>query len=298
MPDFQGVPPERILQFDVIKDKLESRLTACILKIDRVWPQRLSHLPDLKIFVEGIVRAAANTYDATRYLIADRPPDHRRKPEFAFVVPVLNRTILETIFWLVYIFEDVDGRWSHFKKSGWLDGTQERARYWAAHGTAPAWGEFFEQLDFIIDAMKGAAAITPEEEADHGKIAYFPNPGSIPRKCSPRDRTFVLHLNDWFYRDMSAMSHLTLVGFFKGVGQLSRPREQWEHLLPKMKSDHFIHTVILLLTLMSEVTLAIDLDEGEGLAYLWGVFMEYSEEARELYELRYAGRLDAHGAGA
>jgi hypothetical protein len=27
MADFPGVPPERVLQFDVIKDKLEARLT-------------------------------------------------------------------------------------------------------------------------------------------------------------------------------------------------------------------------------------------------------------------------------
>jgi hypothetical protein len=148
-------------------------------------------------------------------------------------------------------------------------------------------------MDGVVDAIKNLAAITPGEEASPVKIKYFPNPGKLPSLCAEPKKAFGLHLRDWFYKDLSSASHLSFVGFFRGAGQLSRPRSEWEHLLPKVKSDQVFRAVTLLLALLSELEIALSLEERSRLTYLWSIVSNYWGEAKEVYDMRYAAALVA-----
>ncbi|HKE85610.1 MAG TPA: hypothetical protein VKB50_17735 [Vicinamibacterales bacterium] len=243
--------------------------------------------------MRGTVLLTENTFNSIRFLAADTPQNPSRKLEFGISVLPLARTILDSVFTVAFLFEDLPTRWSWFLKSGWREQRNELERYRTEYGTDSDWTDWLQQNQELLDWLKTEAPITPAEEADATKlIRWWPNPGKMANQVTDtRLQADLRYLNDWFYREMSAASHLSWTGFAKQAGHLLKvPDAERDDTLKKYRSDGFFTAITLVLALLSEIQIACRFEDGldARLKYLWGIVAAYWGDADALYKRRYA----------
>src|SRR5713226_8661730 len=91
--DFQLVQPKLDgLLFNIVRD-LQKRVRELSAKQQWHESQQLVGLSVAALFTK-------NSYNSVRYLVADTPEDHQRKPNYVLVVPAINRQLLDLLFTL------------------------------------------------------------------------------------------------------------------------------------------------------------------------------------------------------
>jgi hypothetical protein len=289
---FSEIPPERRLPFETIREPIDTLLSAMALKLEREWPEKWAGLTGARPYFQGTVQLADFTYQSVRFLCADKPENPARKLEFAVSVPPLARTILDSVFTVIFLLEDFPVRWNWFKKSAWREGEDDQQRLRTAYGDDPGWTEWLKELDGIVGFLKQEAAITPAEEGNPKLIQWFPNPGKMPAQTTGWRQNHLRYLNDWFYRGLSAESHLSLNGFGKRAGFLLAPSpEDRRRVLDKSRSDDVFTTITLVVALLSEIEIEFRFGLTDRLKYVWGIIQEYWGEAKDLYTRRYSTAL-------
>ena len=86
-----------------------------------------------------MVRFAHNSYGAVRYLCADTPEDPNRKPNYVLVVPNINRQLLDLLFSLVYMLDDLYPRSLEYQRAGWRELDDEYKQYHQRFSKDPAY---------------------------------------------------------------------------------------------------------------------------------------------------------------
>ena len=97
------------------------------------------------------------------------------------------------------------------------------------------------------------------------------------------------YLNDWFYADLSQLSHLGGQGMMKRSSPLLFDRRSTERevALNKNRYTWIGQTVTLSLAVASEVEAYFHFGLQTELRYLWGVTAPVIVIAQEMYEKRY-----------
>ncbi len=283
------------LPFDSFQLPLDELLIAMANLIEREWPRRYSENQDLKMFLLGTVKIVQTTYNSIRYLAADLPANSDRKLEFAISIPPLARTVLDSLFTIIFIFNDPQARIVWYHKSGWREFFEEHERYKATYSSDPKWADYLSWQETLVNYTRREWGIT-EEEANNPRrnISWWPNPGKMisDPDTSEERRVYLRYLNDWFYRSLSADSHLSWPGFARrSAFFLNQDEENRINLLKKYKSDAVMTTIALILSLLSEIESEFHFSRAERLKYIWNIISGFSGEAKELYELRYVNRL-------
>jgi len=292
--------PKDALDFSVIGDQLDGVLAAIGNMIHRGWPARYSNVGGAQEFFLATVKVADNTYRTIRFICADIPRDPARKADYALSVPALNRVILDSLFTVVFILEDLPSRCQWYLKSGWRALAEELQQYRRSYANLPEWQPWLSELENLVKTGIGIYNITPEEQSDPTRIPRWPNPGKMPhykvsgRKPLPDSRQFLAYLNDWFYRELSSQAHLSFEGLLKSAAPLFREtflRAQQERLeevqLPRFKQIQVGRTLMLVLALLSEIEVCLNFGLRAKLSYLWTVLGSYSPETKEVYDKRY-----------
>ncbi len=290
------VSDKMLLDFDLVKQPLDNLLTAMINKADRAWPTHLEKVPGTREIFFFTLNIVHNTYMTIRYICADIPKDPARKLEFAVSVPPLIRTILDSVFTIVFLGEDLPTRCEWYYKSGWHEIREELDRYQIKYVALPGWSKFLKELSDFVDWTRKDWRITSAEAKDPTSIKWWPNPGKMKQQTlSKSTGDFLRYLNDWFYRKLSSDSHLSWPGLAKRGSQLAPLLDQSylqhkEHL-EKFKSDCIFTTITLILALLSEVEVQCRFGLHQKIRYIWGIVFQYWEEAKELYDMRYDAML-------
>ena len=141
--------PEHLLNFELIGDSLDALLKATENKVEREWPSKLGgsgwHSAPFLLFL----KIARWTYVASLYLLADKPEDPKRHLEYAIAVPPLNRTILDSVFNVVFIFDDFDDRLCWYFQSGLEEVQRKLARFKRKYSGDPAWSPWFLKAETL-----------------------------------------------------------------------------------------------------------------------------------------------------
>ena len=278
------------LPFGTIRTQLEEGLIAVGNKLEREWPRKWSVYPEAAVVLRGTIAVTENTYHTVRILCADPHPHPSVRPEFVASVPPLARTVLDSLFTLVFLFEDLPVRIKWYLKSGWRELSEEHHRYRQTYGTDPTWSEWLSKQGAFLDQMRVDWNITPEEQANPSIIPWWPTPGQMKaHKVTSQTRTdYLSYLNDWYYRELSADSHLSWPGLARrSMHFLDKNREQRNRDLNKFRSDCFTVTIALVLAVLSEIQIELGYDLKERLKYVWGVLNPGFLMVRELYKYRY-----------
>jgi hypothetical protein len=291
-----------ILHFDLIQEKLDVLADATAFKVEREWPVNIRHLVFAQGFLALSMRMARHTYRTVFYLCADqRLGEHDWRWEYTLVLPAINRTIIDSIFNVIFMLEDIEPRSAWYHKSGWREMKLEYERTLKEYGADPAWNAWLTGTAKLLDEGTRQFGITAIEASNPKKgIPIWPNPGQMvnfgadPANLPP-DRKFLGYLNDWHYRELSAQAHLSFFGMTRLGALVSRrdaPEEKREIIENKFYPQHravqVARTAILLLTLISELELYFSFGLSPRILEIWQVLAASVPEAQEIFKLRYA----------
>jgi hypothetical protein len=284
------------LDFKVIGEPLNKLLIAVGNKLEREWPLRHRQVTGARELFIMHVRAARITYLSALYLCGDIPPDPRRLPDFCLSLPVLNRALLDSLFAILFILEDLPNRCEWFWEADWRETRLELDRYLAEYGTSPEWNTWLAQLTEHCNTGRAHAKLSPTQAANPSKLRSWPNAGAMlghgvsPSVPLPPLRSFMKYLNDYFYIDLSQQAHLGGWGLVKRAGFLVdeiRNAPETEALLRKNRYAHVGQTVGLVLSLASEIEVHFNFGLRQDVLFVWGVAAPYIVVVEEMYRKRY-----------
>lgn len=275
---------------------MDSVVAALGYKIEREWPTRFAHIQGARELILLTARTADVTSRSIRYLSAEKPPDSARRPEYCLSVPPLNRTILDNLFTVLFVLEDLPGRCAWYHRAAWREERLEFDRYMAEYGDLPEWQEWLGRLKAHLNFGVSFLGLTPQDVANPSKMRAWPNAGAMPsyRQSSkapvPPGRSFMKYLDDWFYKDLSQQAHLGGTGLMKRASVLLYDRHDPERERALKKNNYFWwgQTITLTLALASELEAFFDFGLRERLQYIWGLTVPVVVVAKEVYEKRYA----------
>ncbi len=301
----QSTTPASI-DFKVIGEPLDSLLAALEHKIEREWPARFASVSGARELFLLTLRTANATYRSVRWLCAEKPSDPDRRLDYCVSVPPLNRTILDHLFTIVFVLEDLPARCRWFFKADWRETRLELERYKREYGHLPEWQDWLGRLSAYSDLGVSIAGIAPSEVVSPASITRWPNPGGMvnygisSKLPLPLSRAFLKYLNDWFYADLSQQAHLGGGGLMKRAGALIsdyRRNPETEENLKRYRRAHVGETISLMLALASELEAHFGFRLRERAQYLWGVATPYIVVAKEMYDKRYATLLGMNPNG-
>lgn len=281
------------IAWKVIGEPLDQILITLENKIERDWPHALSAYGGSREIVLFTFKVAKNTYSTMRWICADKPHYDDRKLEYSVAVPPLARTIVDNIFTLIFLSEDVPKRSQWYYKSGWRELKEEFDRYQSKYSKDHNWTDWLKSFQKNLELSKKPWGIDETEEKDLKKIKWWPTPPKMLKDYpfgNPETKVFLQFLNDWFYKELSSASHLNLPGLMKAGLQLVQDQsdtDQREKLLG-FKSNCVTTTVTLILALISEIEILARFGLQDRITYIWGVLIQYWSDAKELYDIRYA----------
>jgi hypothetical protein len=292
--DIPGDP--KALDFGTIQKPVDTLYQATANLLDRSPPESLRNHVAAAVLLESIVRANYNAYRSILFLCADGPEGGRR-PEYALSAGPLNRTILDSLFTIVFAFQNLAARSKWYFQAGWRDKKEEHDRIFGRYKDDPDWSDWLNEHGMVLAKARNTWGIPPSKAENPREIQWWPNPGRMMRnvETSEERRAFMQFLDAWYYKNLSAQSHLTCSGLVMRAGVLlpHQDTDNQDQVLNKQRSDNVAIAVILSIALLSEIEIELNLGLSERLRYVWGILIQYMGYAREMYTLRYAHALSA-----
>jgi hypothetical protein len=290
---------EWLLDMSKVQDMLDTLALALVNKIEREWPSTLQHLPFAQGFFGMTVRFSRITFRTVCYLCADaRLKEGEWRWYYTLSLPALNRTMLDGVFNVVFMLEDIERRSIWYQKSGWREAYRDYLRYLDCYGEDPQWASWIEKSRDFIQSGVYLLGITPQDVKEKN---WWPNPGKMigygvdANALSPT-RGFLQYLNDWLYRETSAVNHQSFFGFLRMGGLLitdapglseAQKIEAEEKFFPRHRAFQVSRSVLLLLCLISEVENYFNFGLAPRAIELW-TLLKHLPEANEIYEKRYS----------
>lgn len=288
------------IDFNVVGEPLNKFLLAVGNKLSREWPQRYWNVTGARELFVMHVRTSRMTYLSALYLGADKPPDPLRQPEFCTSIPVLNRSILDSLFTIMFILEDVPNRVAWFWESDWRETKLELDRYMAEYGNLPEWQSWLAQLSEHCKTGIAHANLSAAQAADPRSLRSWPNPGAMighglsPSNPTPANRAFMKYLNDYFYIDLSQQAHLGAWGLAKRapvfLDEVLNDPERPEKL-KKNRYAQLGQSVALVLALASEIEAHFNFGLRQQARFVWGLAAPAIVIVEEIYNKRYSALL-------
>jgi hypothetical protein len=292
---------QKPIPFPVLGEPLGHLLTALGHKLSREWPAKYKQVTGGRQIFVVHTRVALHTFNSALYLCGDVPPDPRRRREFAVSLPPLNRALLDSLFTIMFIIEDIPGRCEWFWEADWREARLDLERYTNEYGKDVAWQPYLANLSALSDLGQELARLTPEQVAKPRGLRSWLNPGAMWRHGValdnlPPDRAFMKFLDDFLYIDLSQQTHLGGYGILKRCGILVDEAEaltDTETQFDKYRRQQLGIMTVLVLALATEIQnhFQFELHENLDLLYIWNIAKSCLGIAAEFYDRRYRNLL-------
>jgi hypothetical protein len=231
-----------------------------------------------------------------KYFCADKPEDPARKLYFGTSSPPLLRSLIDEIYTVIFLGEDLEGRVRWYYRAGWREMAERDATYRERYGADPKWKEWLEEHLQFLELTRKDWGIRDNEARRPQSIDWWPTPVQMTKvkDLSPESRKFFEFLEAWYYRELSQGMHLTFPGLSHRGGSFLRKKEDTlrESEWLKIRSDGVGYAVVLLLALLTEINHLFGFNLGQRCAYLWGILTQYMGIAEELFSERYSRLLE------
>ena len=233
---------------------LSEIVTTIINKVDRdKRSELLARSGGMCAFLLGNIRVAWRTYQVIQALAKEHDKIGLGL-EVAVAIPPLARVILESMFSVMYVFEDPAGRLPDFWKKAWAAVAERHEQAVTDHGNDPRWAD---AIRFVAEQRAGweqdlAAQGTPltAEQLASPSTVRWPNPGKMPRKCADPWRSDVLaYLDARYYGQLSIASHLSGTGILLQAGHLQTGAS--EHNQRRYISQQFAIAFTMMMSLVA-----------------------------------------------
>lgn len=290
------------LNYKIVEKEFHSILVKVGNKLEREWPNKYMMVDSGQVTMLALYRVAVNFYKTIVHLCSDKLYAETRDSWLWLSVPPLNRTILEILVSSLYILENFPEHTKLFHKVLWFERSQT-IEYWTReYGGSKKWDDFIEQWRKTVDRIEKRMCLTTEEKTNPSeKIGYWPKVNKVIKRLKKTNSPivpFIIYLNDWFYRELSAQSHLEPSGLLEiGVHFLSKgdikdlfgddAEEKLSDKLKEFKTRQVWIAITLMMSLASEIEIHFRFGLEQELAYLWTMFNTHSDYSEEIYSKRY-----------
>lgn len=290
----ESLPTYNAIPFGSIKSTLLDLFEAAHNSIEREWPDRFSDGMNAAILLRGMIRNAENSYKTIVHLCQEKPRDPFQLEEFALSVPPISRSVLDELFHVVFLLDDLPNRSTWYHKSGWKELSERHQRYSERYAGDALWTDWFAASDRYREMGRMHWEVTNEEGSDPAKIKYYPIPHQMlgAEWKDERRRSFLTYMIDWFNREMSQATHLTLPGVVERASLLFHPSgDNRDSLLSNYRSDCVVSATVIVVSILSEIEIEFKYGLTDRLQQLWAILNSGFLESKEVYDLRYADLL-------
>ena len=295
--------PLRDFKYPLVAEKMDGFLINIDRDLQRLGNRRLQqNEADAErciTLVNVIVRFARNSYDAVRYVAGNTPEDHRRKPNYVMVVPAINRQLLDLLFSLVFMLDNLSARSLQYQRAGWRELDQHYRMFKTRFSKDPEWKQHFINVKGILDGMIERFGITDAERKNPALVPFWETPSQLKDEQTD-SRPYLRFLQKWLYSDTSAQAHMSFGGLamvspMLVADLLGGEREEWvnKRIIVQYHFMHFVRTAMVTLAIGSEIDAYFKLGNSAVASYLWNIFAEYSPEANDMIQHRYEKLLAA-----
>jgi hypothetical protein len=293
--------PLREFQYPLVAAKMDGLLFNIDRDLQRHGNQALQRgqndIERCITLVNVMARFARNSYNAVRYVAGNTPEDPRRNPDYVMIVPAINRQLLDLLFSLVYMLDDLTARSLQYQRSGWRELDQHYRMFRTRFANDPEWKQHFRNVKGVLDGMVRRFGITDEECKKPELISFWKTPYQLKDEQT-ESRPYLRFLEKWLYGDTSAQAHmsfggLAMVGPMLVADLIGGEREQWvrKRIILQYHFMHFSRTAIITLAIASEIDAHFRLGNSSAASYLWSIFAEYCAEAKDMFDHRYGALL-------
>lgn len=164
--------------------QLESLVSTLINKIDREPPSRLTEHPGARNLFLNLLRVSENTYETIKFITADAPANLARRLEFSLSVSPLSRTILDTLFAIVFLSGSLRNRVQWYYAAGWREVYDENERLIGRYSSDPAWTAHLAELHTFLNRTRQDWGIAQSQYENPKSIRRWPNPGRMSSASS------------------------------------------------------------------------------------------------------------------
>jgi len=291
------------LDFGVVKEKLEQLLEASANFLERAWPSRYDNVDSSRLIFFTRARIVINMYATIMWISADIPEDPRRKMLILSAAPLV-RTLFEELMSLIFILQDVTRMVPSLITTNYTEIWIEKEHTEKYYGNDPLWQNYISNLDKQLKQLAISLNLTPEQISNPRKyIKRWPTPGGMIRVMKAQfpksqDIDFMEFIYSWMYRALSGDTHLNFGGLlrrgnFYAVKEAKAllGEDNYETTLKdsfeSYKMEMIWTTLALLLSIISEIEGHFRFGMADRAKYLWTIFEQHSDLAKEFYERRY-----------
>lgn len=284
--------------FDAIKGRIEDLVRAFDRKLKDVDVQLNDRSDHSFLILRMFALLNENTYRTILYLCSDNTEDRQGKFEFSLSTPALARTILDTIFNTVFIFQDLKLRSKMFRKAAFFKVQHLVEKWEGKYSHDPEWKDDLKGMREYVLRMKNECQITSEDEKEPGKVT-FPYPGQMLKHkedhkkfpLSKKRREFLGVLDELFYKSFSEDSHMTYISLMKrGNFFILSPGRTRTEKLNVARQEYLQKSIVFLVTFFSELELELRFGLVQDLRYLW-TFLLQDHDVKKLFSSRYEAKL-------
>jgi hypothetical protein len=294
--------PLRNFDYKLVEAKMDGLLFNVDRHLQRLIAQNARNPPANRCLslLNVLLRFTRNSYNAVRFVTADTPADHNRKPNYVLVVPAINRQLLDLLFSLVYMMDDFEDRSLQYQRAGWRESLEDYQQIKNRFSAEPEWAAHIGNLKSNLGMMVSEFGITPEQQRKPKSIPFWKHPFQLAGEKT-KSRPFLRYLNKWLYADTSAQAHLSFgglvhVGIFLIADVVGGQPQQFveDRIIHQYRFVHISRTAIVTLAIATEIDANLKLGYKDAELYLWGIFGDYVAEAREMFEHRYQQLLSSY----
>jgi hypothetical protein len=282
---------DEILDYGVIAPKVRNLHTAIDNKLWRERHPRLDEVDGAGRLISSHFKVAVNLFQSVMFLCADSSADPMRRPEFGVAAQPLVRGLVESLFSIGFVFEDLHTNVHWYWTSGWYENKRLLEQWERRHGGDSEWTALLAEHRGLLERKRQELRLPPDdEEGSSNKPRPWPRPGEMRRSITCSEKGKVLaYVYDWYYGPLSCSTHLRAPGLGTDAALLlARDHlEDFENRLERFKSDQSMAALTLLLAIESELQHELTLGLASDLAFVWVIVGKYAWGADDLYKMRY-----------
>jgi hypothetical protein len=245
-------------------------------------PQLSTHYGMSDFLFEQFSLITKDTYDAI-YLLLEKEVTYSLQAEF------LTRTLIETLFNILFIAEDDQLRSEWYGKVGYKKLVEERKRFENRWDDGSQWAQ--QQITSYKDAetlLVNDFKISAAEISNPESIQTWPTPSVMLKQMRGEDKRYLKYVHTCFYGSSSELIHGGFKTLFysltKSADVINKPR---------VLTDFYSKAATFFLSIISEIASRKNIDMNELLKKAWGnLYQNVGPHIDELIEFRYSQFVD------